>query len=476
MTLRRYWSLIGLILLFSLIVGMRYPLSQDEAYYWVWSRHLQLSYYDHPPMIAYFIKLTTTFGSSTLAVRMVSILCYGGAASLLYNLTQRLSHSQTTAQWASLIYLLMPLTQWSLVAVSPGAPQTLFWASSLYLLHHYLETDKLRYMYGCAISVGCLLLSKYTGLLIYPVILSVLLFSEQRRCLLTPHPYLALLLSALIASPIMIWNAHHDWSSLLYQYHHGMAENQPLNLDTWSEYLASQWIAFNPIFSTALGIGLWRHGQLCWRDASTRFLLIPWAFVIIFFGYEALFKRELTYWPEPAWWSASALTAILFSQYGWAHARRIALIAAAAFMGTVKLCGLIPGTTLYALASQQALPNPLIHRLNQTIAPTLSPSTQILSDSWQNASLVEFNFFGQPSVTVLQDATTPGQFQYWSIGHHPHNRSILYIGEQKGASTLRARNPSCQPIAQQNFAYYYRRFWQTRSFVALSCSPDEATQ
>src|SRR5438132_12834894 len=51
------------------------PLTFDEAYYWMWSKHLAGGYYDHPPMVAYVIRAGTTIaGDTELGVRLVSIL------------------------------------------------------------------------------------------------------------------------------------------------------------------------------------------------------------------------------------------------------------------------------------------------------------------------------------------------------------------------------------------------------------------
>ena len=47
----------------------------DEAYYWMWSKHLAGGYYDHPPMVAFVIRLGTLIaGDTELGVRLVSIL------------------------------------------------------------------------------------------------------------------------------------------------------------------------------------------------------------------------------------------------------------------------------------------------------------------------------------------------------------------------------------------------------------------
>src|SRR5271155_3108670 len=51
------------------------PLTFDEAYYWTWSKHLALGYYDHPPMVALVIRAgTMLMGDTELGVRLVSIL------------------------------------------------------------------------------------------------------------------------------------------------------------------------------------------------------------------------------------------------------------------------------------------------------------------------------------------------------------------------------------------------------------------
>ena len=41
------------------------PLTFDEAYYWLWSRHLAFGYYDHPPMVALLIRAGTLIAGDT---------------------------------------------------------------------------------------------------------------------------------------------------------------------------------------------------------------------------------------------------------------------------------------------------------------------------------------------------------------------------------------------------------------------------
>src|SRR3984885_7617946 len=91
-------AIAGLILL-RFVAGAVLPLSADEAYYWLWSKHLAAGYYDHPPAIAFLIRAgTLVFGDTAFGVRVVPLLLSiaaswfvwrtgGERACLLFNLT-----------------------------------------------------------------------------------------------------------------------------------------------------------------------------------------------------------------------------------------------------------------------------------------------------------------------------------------------------------------------------------------------------
>jgi hypothetical protein len=58
---RNVFFLAGFAVLFKIFLSAGLELHPDEAYYWLWSVHLAPGYYDHSPMVAYFIKITTLF-------------------------------------------------------------------------------------------------------------------------------------------------------------------------------------------------------------------------------------------------------------------------------------------------------------------------------------------------------------------------------------------------------------------------------
>ena len=51
-------AILGLVVL-RLVAAAWTPLTFDEAYYWMWSKHLAGGYYDHPPGVAVVIRLGT---------------------------------------------------------------------------------------------------------------------------------------------------------------------------------------------------------------------------------------------------------------------------------------------------------------------------------------------------------------------------------------------------------------------------------
>src|SRR5712671_8102429 len=74
LVLNTAWTVAALVVL-RLVAAAWTPLTFDEAYYWMWSKHLAGSYYDHPPMVAIVIRLGTMIaGDTELGVRVVSIL------------------------------------------------------------------------------------------------------------------------------------------------------------------------------------------------------------------------------------------------------------------------------------------------------------------------------------------------------------------------------------------------------------------
>lgn len=204
---------IGLLILAPFVL-----LHFDSFYYWDWSRHLALSYYDGSPMIAYFIKPSTwLFGDNLFALAFVGIVSTGLASFVLYK-TARMFLDQDASLIALALWLFSPLvTMDMLKATTYNNPLTLFWIVTLYAVVRYLKFERNSDLYWIGLSAGLLLLSKYTGVVLLMGLFVFLITGKYRRLFKNPHFYAAMLISLAVFSPVLIWNYQHQWISFLYQ-------------------------------------------------------------------------------------------------------------------------------------------------------------------------------------------------------------------------------------------------------------------
>ena len=236
-------------------------LAPDEAYYWDWSRHPALGYYDQGPFIAYLIRATTAlFGTNEFGVRIGVLLCSLGTVLCAAYLARRL-FSPLAGFLTALLLGLTPLLEVGSLIATYDPPLVFFWALAAVCLERALfaETDREcnRAWAATGLVTGLGLLSKHTMLLIMPcLVLFLLLAPSRRRWLLRPQPYLALLLTLLCYTGVFWWNAHHHWwtfGHLLFLTHKSSAA--PLR--RVGDYLGSQAVLLGPgLFFAALAVSV----------------------------------------------------------------------------------------------------------------------------------------------------------------------------------------------------------------------------
>jgi len=209
--------------LFKLAMARYFPLIGDEAYYWLWSRHLDLSYVDHPPMIAYvnFI-LTSLFGQNELAVRLGAIGIVLLISWIIY-LTGKELYDKRAGALAAVIFNLLPTFFGGGMFLVPQTVLFLFWSLSFYLLVKIIKTQNVEHRtqstgwYWLGITAGLGLLSDYVMALFFIGTFVFLLINKKQRGWLTrKEPYLAFLLSCLIFSPVIAWNLRQGFTPLFY--------------------------------------------------------------------------------------------------------------------------------------------------------------------------------------------------------------------------------------------------------------------
>jgi dolichol-phosphate mannosyltransferase len=216
--------ILGSILVRLLCVGY-VELLPEEAYYWNYSRHLDIGYLDHPPMVAWLIRLgTAVFGESEFGVRAGALLCGALASVFIYKLTRNL-FGAPSALTALLFMQLLPFFFCGGFLMTPDAPLTAAWSATLYFLERALIAGRIRAWWGAGIALGLGLLSKYTIAMLVPAALIFMVLDAQARHWLRHWiPYAAGILALALFTPVILWNARHEWISFAFQTSRRLAE------------------------------------------------------------------------------------------------------------------------------------------------------------------------------------------------------------------------------------------------------------
>jgi dolichol-phosphate mannosyltransferase len=224
-------ALVAISFLLRLFYIGQVELLPEDSYYWNYSQHLDLGYLDHPPMVAWLIWLGThVFGGSEFGVRIGALCCAGVAAFFSYRLTRNL-FGEESALVALVLLQVMPFFFLAGLLMTPDAPLTAAWSATLYFLERALLGGQARAWLFAGIAIGLGLISKYTiGMLVPVAFLFVLLDPGSRRWLFRWQPYVALVIAGLIFSPVIVWNAQHEWASFAFQTSRRLAERPRFSL------------------------------------------------------------------------------------------------------------------------------------------------------------------------------------------------------------------------------------------------------
>jgi 4-amino-4-deoxy-L-arabinose transferase-like glycosyltransferase len=325
-------ALVGLVGLYLLVAATAPPFD-DEIYYWCWAQHLQLSYFDHPPMTAYLIRpALVLFGDSILALRLPAIVTNFVMLGVLAAITR--PHSYLLWAFAT------PMFTLGAVLITPDTPLLLFW--SLYLgwlviVHRRIAPGPIGgpprpvpiwlWLVG-GLILGGAGLGKYTAVLLVPSsFLSFMLMGRAywRRWL--PGYIFHGVIAGLTVTPVLVFNLRYDFAPFLYQWKHANQASRS-GIEPFAEFVAVQFalIGTGPIVLLPWAWGRLRTLAL---DPTTRAAVALFVVPLTFFLYKAFrgplegnwaMASYIAFWPVAAWWYAR-----------WARTRVRRALAAAAF-------------------------------------------------------------------------------------------------------------------------------------------------
>lgn len=290
-------SLIVFLTLLRAVTAAYLPLSFDEAYFWLWSRHLAVSYFEHPPLIALAIRAgTALLGDTGLGVRLMPLVASVAASFALWRAAAAIFADRTGA-WIACCFFNLTLM---LASQGMGATPDIFvMMASALLLWCVAELERAengRWWLFAAIALGIALLAKYTAFFLALSLALWLLFSPRgRRWLASPWPYGAALLATAFLIPNLLWNQAHHWISFAYQFGRIGAERKtPLHL---LEFVASQLALASPIVLLLALIALGRETRERFPGPLGMSAALVWP-ALLYFCIHSLHDRVQGNWPS----------------------------------------------------------------------------------------------------------------------------------------------------------------------------------
>jgi dolichol-phosphate mannosyltransferase len=307
-----------LLLLSILVLRIFYirntGLVPDEAYYWDWSRYLSFGYFDHPPMVAWFIYLSThLLGNTFLGIKITAVLCSFIASIFTYML------SKNYLKKASAFMVLLLLANFTIIfgigglVVTPDIPMVMFWAISLFYSYNFFFKNSKWSWIPLGIALGCGMLSKYVfALFLISTILFLLSSKEHRHYIISKRFFGSIIIALLIMLPNIIWNARHDWIAITFQFNHGLGGKAFPSIGLFLEYIAGQIGMLSVLPFVLLIVAFVRFFSFNPNSRKHLFIITFTAIPLIFFALSSLKKHAEPNWPCCAYISGLVMIAMLW--------------------------------------------------------------------------------------------------------------------------------------------------------------------
>ncbi|MEQ1717396.1 MAG: glycosyltransferase family 39 protein [Hyphomicrobium sp.] len=295
------WLAVVLLFVVHAVFAAVAGLTDDEAYYRLWSLAPALSYYDHPPVVAWLIAAGRALaGDTELGLRLFAPLLLALGAAVQWRTALLLTNSET-ARTATWFFVAMPLLSVGGVIVTPDLPSVLFYGLVVCGLAELERTQNANWWLAVGLAAGFGMVSKYTNLFAGVTILVwVLAVPINRKWLASPQFWLGGIIALLVKSPVLIWNWQHGGASFAKQFGragHGaeFGVRYPLELIGGVLGLAS------PMIAGLAAIGLVSVTLRACDERDSRMVLLAAAIVplLAYFAVHALHDRVQANWLAP---------------------------------------------------------------------------------------------------------------------------------------------------------------------------------
>ncbi|MBU0489324.1 MAG: glycosyltransferase family 39 protein [Bacteroidetes bacterium] len=323
----RIRNIVYLIIAFGALVRLFLAafleLGNDEVYYITYARYPDLSHFDHPPMVGWFISFFSGNLSlcSELFIRFSSIVIFSLNALLIFRIVRKLADER-----AGLISVILYHTSFYAfiitgVFILPDTPVSVFWILSLWFFIQAFEAGsplkkQNSSMFFAGVVVGLAMLSKYHAVSLWFAAIVFILIS-RREWLKRPVFYLSGITSILIFLPVLYWNYQNEFISFAF---HGARVGHEQTGIRW-DYVQREFLGqlgynnpFNIAIYAILLFAFFRQLHKNIRSVSG-FLVLTAIPLIIVFLLLSFTKKTLPHWSGPGYYALMMMAGVFYAKH-----------------------------------------------------------------------------------------------------------------------------------------------------------------
>lgn len=205
--------LVGTVSL-KLILAAIVPITSEDAYFTLWAEQLDFGYYDHPPMVAWLIRLMLLLGKSELTVRLPAVFHSALIGMGIFSLLKEFDREK--AALISIFFLLSPAYLCNFI-ITHNTPFEFFAFFSGFFFFKALRTSRLHFYALAGICLGLGLMSKYLIGFVGVAILLYFLLSTKDRRKITGFILLCICVLPFVALHFY-WNYAHCWATVNFHF------------------------------------------------------------------------------------------------------------------------------------------------------------------------------------------------------------------------------------------------------------------
>ncbi len=297
---------LAIFFIINILQAIFTPISKDEAYYWVYSLALDWGYFDHPPMVALFIKISDIFFDSYLSVRFFTVIIMCVTIFLMWKMISKLHRNANkiiTTESLSVFFLLIfasPVFNIYGFITTPDVALIFFGCLYIIVFQKFINNQNFLNTLLLAASAAALIYSKYHGgiLILITIISNPIILKKY-------NIYLTGIFALIFIIPHLLWQYNNDFVS--FDYHLNQRTDGAFKLYNIGNYLLGAFTVLNPFLLIFLLVMTIKRKMSFFQNNVLKYVL--WGFLIFFLLYSCRGKIE-AHWVAIA---AIPMTIILHS-------------------------------------------------------------------------------------------------------------------------------------------------------------------